>query len=386
MLGVPVVDVFPDARLRARRCGAGGRGPRPTGPSRPRRWATVRSRPSSKRCSMGSERALLVAAGGGIGDTLLAGVVARALRTRYAAVDAVVLPAHLELAAPPARRRGGDAARRAADRALRRRGRHLGHRAHRAAALAGAHPAPGRPGPPAVLRACSPTASWCAASWATARTHWTQILLDYARALDCDVADATPGFALRDDERQAAATLLRVHDVSGPYYLLHPTRGLSAQRARWPTAGFAALAARLVARDGVPVLVSGAPADARAGRDDRRGRRARRDQRRRRDLDRHVRRAGRRRAGGGRDGLRADARRRGGRRADGRHLRAAVGRARPLGAAGPAHRGGAADLPLPARAPQGDLSRLRLRARARRGARPGRARRTARRRPPNAER
>ena len=47
---------------------------------------------------MASERALLVAAGGGIGDTLLAGVVARALRARFAAVDAVVLPAHADLA------------------------------------------------------------------------------------------------------------------------------------------------------------------------------------------------------------------------------------------------------------------------------------------------
>jgi hypothetical protein len=43
---------------------------------------------------MASERALLVAAGGGIGDTLLAGVVAHALRSRFARVDALVLPAH----------------------------------------------------------------------------------------------------------------------------------------------------------------------------------------------------------------------------------------------------------------------------------------------------
>src|SRR5580693_4028796 len=47
---------------------------------------------------MPSDRALLVAAGGGIGDTLLAGVVAQALRSRYAHVDALVLPAHRALA------------------------------------------------------------------------------------------------------------------------------------------------------------------------------------------------------------------------------------------------------------------------------------------------
>ena len=47
---------------------------------------------------MPSDRALLIAAGGGIGDTLLAGVVAHALRERYAHVDALVLPAHRAIA------------------------------------------------------------------------------------------------------------------------------------------------------------------------------------------------------------------------------------------------------------------------------------------------
>ena len=47
---------------------------------------------------MPSDRALLVAAGGGIGDTLLAGVVAHALRSRFAHVDALVLPEHRSVA------------------------------------------------------------------------------------------------------------------------------------------------------------------------------------------------------------------------------------------------------------------------------------------------
>src|SRR5580700_3223534 len=47
---------------------------------------------------MPSDRALLVAAGGGIGDTLLAGVVAHALHARFAHVDALVLPAHRTVA------------------------------------------------------------------------------------------------------------------------------------------------------------------------------------------------------------------------------------------------------------------------------------------------
>ncbi len=142
--------------------------------------------------------------------------------------------------------------------------------------------------------------------------------------------------AVRDDERRDAATLLRVHDAAGPFYLLHPTRGLSAQRARWPIDGFVALARRLVARDGVPVLVTGASDDAPLAQAIADAGRARGRLDRGRDVDR--RRSGRvaaRRAGGRRDGFGTDARRGGGRRADGRDLCAAVRRAGPLGAAGP---------------------------------------------------
>ena len=39
-------------------------------------------------------RALLYCAGGGIGDSLVASIVARALRSRFSAVDALTLPGH----------------------------------------------------------------------------------------------------------------------------------------------------------------------------------------------------------------------------------------------------------------------------------------------------
>jgi heptosyltransferase-2 len=210
---------------------------------------------------MASERALLVAAGGGIGDTLLAGAVARALRSRYAAVDAVVLPAHAELAS---------------------------HIPAVENVIPLGAPLRARYGAAAVTWATLPTAllPWRAriplragqarrpysflfthrvvvrSELGDRTTHWTQILLDYARALGCDTDDAAPRFALRDDERQAAQQLLRVHDVGDAFYVLHPTRGLSAQRSRWPVDGFVALAKRLVARDGVPVLVTGSADDA----------------------------------------------------------------------------------------------------------------------------
>ena len=210
---------------------------------------------------MGSERALLVAAGGGIGDTLLAGVVARALRSRFAGVDAVVLPAHADLAAHiPAIGRTiglGEAlpARYAA--AV------VTWATMRTAMLPWRARIPVRVGQARRLYSSLFTTRVVVRSELGDRVSpWTEILLDYARAIGCDAPGALPEFAVRDDERTTADALLRVHDVHGPYVLLHPTRGLSAQRSRWPGDGFAALARRLVARDGVPLLVTGSPDDA----------------------------------------------------------------------------------------------------------------------------
>jgi ADP-heptose:LPS heptosyltransferase len=92
--------------------------------------------------------------------------------------------------------------------------------------------------------------------------HWTQILLDYARAIGCDDPVAQPAFVPSEEDRAAATTLLGMSGIDGAFALLHPTRGLSAQRERWPASGFIALARALRERDGVPLLVTGAPADA----------------------------------------------------------------------------------------------------------------------------
>jgi ADP-heptose:LPS heptosyltransferase len=216
---------------------------------------------------MPSDRALLVAAGGGIGDTLLAGVVAQALHARYARVDALVLPAHRALA------------------------EHI-------PAIDNVH----------VLASPVPTAedlrgldfSAAVVTWATftnaavpamariplrvgqarrlysqlftervvvrsergdRRTHWTQILLDYARAIGCDVADARPAFQPNENDRRAADALLAARGIDGPFSILHPSRGLSAQRERWPAAGFIELGRGLRARDGLPLLISGTAAE-----------------------------------------------------------------------------------------------------------------------------
>jgi len=209
----------------------------------------------------GADRALLVCAGGGLGDTLLAGVVARALHARYAAVDAVVLPGHAALAAHVP----------AFDRVI-----PLGARlpsryaasvvtwaTTRNALLPWLARVPLRVGQDRRAYSVLFTKRVVVRSELGDRTtHWTEILLDYARALGCDLADPAPEFAVAEGDRRDADALLRVHDVRGPFYVLHPTRGLSAQRARWPVHPFVALARRLAARDGVPVLVTGSAADA----------------------------------------------------------------------------------------------------------------------------
>jgi heptosyltransferase-2 len=210
---------------------------------------------------MTSERALLVAAGGGIGDTLLAGVVARALRARYAAVDAVVLPAHADLAAHiPAIDRtivlGAALPSRYAAAVVT-------WATLRTALLPWLARIPVRAGQARRLYSALFTQRVVVRSELGDRTtHWTQILLDYARAIGCEPAATIPEFTVRDDERRAAEAQLRVHDVGGPFYLLHPTRGLSAHRARWPVEGFVALAQRLRSRDGLPLVVTGSRDDA----------------------------------------------------------------------------------------------------------------------------
>jgi ADP-heptose:LPS heptosyltransferase len=210
---------------------------------------------------MGSDRALLVAAGGGLGDTLLAGVVARALRSRWAAVDALVLPAHADLAARMPDLEGvipwGATLPARYGLAV------VTWATQKTAFLPWRMRIPRRVGQARRLYSALFTDRVVVRSELGDRTtHWTQILLDYARAVDCDTADARPAFAPTAADADAAAALLRVHDVRADFTLLHPTRGLSANRARWPVDGFVALARALIARDGTPLLVTGTRADA----------------------------------------------------------------------------------------------------------------------------
>lgn len=218
---------------------------------------------------MPSDRALLVAAGGGIGDTLLATVVARALRQRYAKVDALVLPVHREVV-----ERVPEISRVfALDGSALEIGRRIGREHFAAAVVTWA----------TLLTAEIPFAARIPVRVGQARrlysrlftdrvvvrsergdhtTHWTQILLDYARAIGCDTPDARPALVPTPDDERDATALLRVHDVTGDFALLHPTRGLSAQRSRWPIEGFIELSRALARRERLPLLLTGSRDDA----------------------------------------------------------------------------------------------------------------------------
>jgi ADP-heptose:LPS heptosyltransferase len=220
-------------------------------------------------------RALLYCAGGGIGDSLVASLVARALRRRFAVVDALTLPAHREtLERVPdfdgvLVDDGGD------ERGL---ARSLGQRGY----------------------------DVCVVTWATARTarvpqlaripvrvgqarrlysyrftdrvvvrselgdvtsHWSDILLDYARAIGCDTENRLYRLVPTPEDRREAESLagtlgLSLPERAGPFVILNPCNAVASKAAHWPTQGWAALARALRERFGLPVLISGGTRDA----------------------------------------------------------------------------------------------------------------------------
>jgi heptosyltransferase-2 len=212
--------------------------------------------------------ALVICTGGGIGDVLLATPVMRALRERFGEVTALTAAAHREvLANDPDLARvwtdelpfGEQAARIAAQRfdaAV------VTWASPRAAALAYVARIPRRVGQ--ARRLYSPLFTQAVkvkSEFGDRTTHWTQILLDFARALGCDVADATPVFVVDEGSRQSVASKLRVAGIHGSYALLHPTRGIAAVSQRWPTTRLSELARALAAAHGVAVIVTGAESD-----------------------------------------------------------------------------------------------------------------------------
>jgi ADP-heptose:LPS heptosyltransferase len=209
---------------------------------------------------------LLYCAGGGIGDSLVASVVARALHGRFQTVDALTLPSHR-------------------------------------ATLERVPDVDGVAVDEGELEAVASTVAGrdydaCVVTWATARTarvaqraripvrvgqarriysfrftrrvavrsergdvtsHWSEVLLDFARSIGCDTADRRYRFVpTAQDESEAEEA--RAHRRR--FLLLNPCNAIASRRDYWPLEGWTALARELVQRYDADVLVSGATNDA----------------------------------------------------------------------------------------------------------------------------
>lgn len=213
-------------------------------------------------------KALVICTGGGIGDVLLAAPAMRALRSKYDDVIALTAPRHYGVLAPQPFLRdvwvddGGFGALSGRIAAARFDAAVVTWATLRTAALPFFGRVPVRVGQ--ARRSYSPLFTKrvvVRSELGDRTTHWTQILLDYARALGCDVDDATPTFPLTDAARAEADLIVAEAPIARPFVMLHPTRGIAALGARWPTAGLVALGRALREATGCTLAVTGTTAD-----------------------------------------------------------------------------------------------------------------------------
>ena len=218
---------------------------------------------------MRRNRALLICTGGGIGDTLLASMVAAALKSRYDTVDALTSAGHVDVLhrnpyvseviadRDSVLLMAGDLRLRDYDAAV------VTWATTRTALLPWLARIPVRVGQsrrnysqlfthkvPVVTEQGDTT------------THWSAVLLNYAKALDCETSDERPLFPIADDEIEAADALLTTAGAGESFALLHATCSWSTKRPIWPLEGWLTGARALQNKFGFPVLTCGSVADA----------------------------------------------------------------------------------------------------------------------------
>lgn len=219
-------------------------------------------------------KALLYCAGGGIGDSLVASVVGRALRRRFAVVDALALPGHREaLERVPDLDEilvddGGDERALAATLAAREYDASVVTWATaRTARVPQMAKIPIRVGQARRLYSYRFTHRVVVRSEdGDVTSHWSDILLDYARAIDCDTDDRAYRFVPTDGDERAADAVVRglgiaPADFAGSFTILNPCNAIASQRGNWPTHGWAAVARALRERFDARVAISGGPGD-----------------------------------------------------------------------------------------------------------------------------
>lgn len=215
-------------------------------------------------------RALLICAGGGIGDSLMASMCANALHRKYETVDALTLPAHADTLqhVPDFDEVLVDdgasisdlskmLAERTYDSAV------VTWATRRTAVLPTRARIPVRVGQANRLYSALFTHRVPVLSeYGDVITHWSQILLDFARALGCDSDLPHPRFVIGPDDREEAGDLLARRKIEEPFGIVHPTCSISSQRDQWPIEGWIALVRALQEYCEFPMVLSGATADA----------------------------------------------------------------------------------------------------------------------------
>jgi ADP-heptose:LPS heptosyltransferase len=217
------------------------------------------------------DKALLYCAGGGVGDSLMATVVARALRAKYDRVDALTLPGHRDALqhVPDLDRVLVDESQPENELA-----NALSAERYDAAVVTWATPrtarVPHQARIPIRIGQARRLYSWRFTHRVLVRselgdvtTHWSQILLDYARTIGCDTEKTAPAFVpTAEDEIEAKALLASLGLSTSRFAIVHSTNAIAPERGIWPTQGWSALVRGMQDRLGVRVLLSGAPTDA----------------------------------------------------------------------------------------------------------------------------
>ena len=89
-------------------------------------------------------------------------------------------------------------------------------------------------------------------------SHWSDILLDYARAIGCGANGGAYRFAPTvEDEREAE----QVRDGRDGFIIVNPCNAVASRRGIWSLGSWATLARALREQFELPILVSGSPAD-----------------------------------------------------------------------------------------------------------------------------
>ncbi|MGE0492609.1 MAG: lipopolysaccharide heptosyltransferase II [Vulcanimicrobiota bacterium] len=91
------------------------------------------------------------------------------------------------------------------------------------------------------------------------QTHWTEILLDYGRALGLEPTDPKVVYEVDPAAREKARQLLQDSPGEGPLVGFHTGKGMPLTSQRWPVDAFAAWARQLVLELPGRLVLTGGP-------------------------------------------------------------------------------------------------------------------------------